>query len=139
MSDFLLIGLGTLVGILAPAWVWTTLRNKQLKAANLSLQRDNHLFTALLENTTDSIYFKDLHSYFVRCSRVMLRRFGISDPAVIVGKNDHDFYTEEHAIPALQDEQEVIRRGVAVEKEERETWPDGNITWASTAKMPLHD
>src|ERR1043166_2975481 len=46
---------------------------------------------------------------------------------------------EEHAHQAFQDEQEIVRTDVAVEKEEKETWPDGNETWVSTSKMPLHD
>jgi PAS domain S-box-containing protein len=34
----------------------------------------------------------------------------------------------------------IIRTGQPIiEKEEREDWPDGRITWASTSKMPLFD
>ena len=128
-----------LLAMLILAVVWTILQNRKLNAANLSLRRDHHLFTALLENTTDSIYFKDINSRFIRCSRVMLNRFGVNDPASIVNKSDRDFFTEEHAVQALQDEQEIIRTGVAVGKEEKETWPDGSETWVSTAKMPLRD
>ena len=135
----ILIGSIVLVTALTLASIRAILQNKELRKANLSLQHDHYLFTALLENTTDSIYFKDLNSNFVRCSRVMLNLFALADPADIIGKNDRDFFTQEHALPALKDEQEVIRTQVAIAKEEKETWPDGSETWVSTAKMPLQD
>src|ERR1051325_2415718 len=135
----ILLGAIVLVAALVLAVVWAVLENIKLRTADLSLQRDNHLFTALLENTNDSIYFKDINSRFIRCSRVMLNRFDVNDPASIVDKSDRDFFTEEHAVQALQDEQEIIRSGIAVVKEEKETWPDGSETWVSTAKMPLRD
>ena len=58
----------------------------------------------------------------------------------MVGKTDSDFYTPEHSQPALEQEQEVIQSGRPIEPiEEKETWPDGRVTWASTTKLPLRD
>jgi signal transduction histidine kinase/CheY-like chemotaxis protein len=55
-----------------------------------------------------------------------------------VGKTDFDFFTDEHARQAFEDEQEVIRtERPLVDVEEREVWPDGHITWVSTTKLPL--
>ena len=54
-------------------------------------------------------------------------------------KTDFDFYTEEHARPAYEDEQEIIRTGQSITKEERETWSDRPDTWVSTTKLPLRD
>ena len=110
---------------------------RKLQKANLSLERDNYFFSTLLENTPDSIYFKDSDSRFLRCSRVLANMFGLDEPAAIAGKSDRDFFTEEHAVPALKDEQELMRTGVTMMKEERETWSDGTVTWVSTAKLPL--
>ena len=138
-SVSIFVGLLSLLFVTALVCAWVIVQNKKLKALNLSLHRDNHLFAALLENTTDTIYFKDAHSRFIRISRAMLNHFGLTDAGTVIGKCDHDFFTEEHARPALQDEKEIIRTGVVVEKEEKETWPDGSETWVSTAKMPLRD
>jgi PAS domain S-box-containing protein len=48
------------------------------------------------------------------------------------------FSTPEHAQPAFDAEQAIIRSGQAiVDLEEKETWPDGRVTWVSTTKMPM--
>src|SRR5690242_15042709 len=122
--------LGLLSLALTAGLLWTLYQNQKLKASNLAFERDNHLFNTLLQITTDSIYFKDIHSRFIRCSRVLLRLFNLSDAAEIVGKSDLDFFTSEHAEQALKDEKEIIDTGVAIiGKEEKETWPDGSETW----------
>jgi len=59
---------------------------------------------------------------------------------VLLGKTDFDLFTEEHAREAYEDEQAILRTGQPlVGKEEKETWPDGRITWVSTTKMPYRD
>ena len=98
------------------------------------------LMANLLEHTSDHVYFKDLRSCFIYMSREQAERFGLSDPIEAVGKTDFDFFTAEHATQAFIDEQEIIRTGQPmVSREERETWPDGRISWVSTSKWPLRD
>ncbi|MGA9671334.1 MAG: PAS domain S-box protein [Terracidiphilus sp.] len=102
------------------------------------LPDDSLLLTDLLENTTDRIYFKDTESRFLRISRGMAQLLGLSDPSEAIGKTDQDFFTQEHAMSSLHDELEIMRSGLPViAKEEREEWPDGRVTWASTSKIPL--
>jgi PAS domain S-box-containing protein len=102
------------------------------------LPNDSQLLTDLLQNTTDRIYFKDAESQFLRISRVLAGLLGLTDPSEAVGKTDQDFFAQEHAMNARQDELEIMRSGLPIiGKEEREEWPDGRVTWASTSKMPL--
>jgi PAS domain S-box-containing protein len=109
-----------------------------LPPADEDLANDNYLLAALLENTTDNIYFKDFESRFVRINRTMARVLRISDPTEAVGKSDRDFFAAEHAMDARRDEIGIIGSGQPlIGKEEKEDWPDGSITWASTSKMPL--
>lgn len=101
---------------------------------------EEDLLQAFLEHIPDGVYFKDRESRFVRISRSLAVRFGLKDPAEAIHKTDFDMFAEEHARQAFADEQEIIRTGrPVVEKEERETWPDGRETWVLSTKLPLLD
>ena len=98
------------------------------------------LLQVFLDNIPDGVYFKDQQSRFVRISRSLAVRFGLKDPSDAINKTDFDVFGEEHAKQAFADEQEIIRTGQAIiEKEEKETWPDGHETWVLTTKLPLLD
>jgi PAS domain S-box-containing protein len=98
------------------------------------------LLDALLNSSLDLIYFKDLNSRMVKVSRSFAERLGVSDPGALRGKTDFDLYTEEHARPAVLDEQRIIQTGEPmIGKLERETYADGHFTWALTSKMPWRD
>jgi PAS domain S-box-containing protein len=111
------------------------------KAAEEELAQERNLLRALMDNVPDAIYFKDTDSRFIRTNKAHAKRwFGLSDPAQAVGKTDFDFFSEEHARQAYEDEQEIIRTGQPLlNMEERETWPDRPDTWVVTSKMPLRD
>ncbi len=115
-------------------------RTAELANANDELQQERYLLHSLMDNLPHSIYFKDAQSCFIRINAALARYFGLQDPAQAIGKADGDFFTAEHAQQALADEQEILRSGrPVIDKEERETWADGRVTWANTTKMPLYD
>jgi PAS domain S-box-containing protein len=109
------------------------------KQAEEALAQEQSLMHALMDSVTDQIYFKDLQSRFVRISKSQADRFGLSDPTQAAGKTDFDFFTEEHARPAYEDEQGIIRTGQPISIEERETWADRPDTWVLTTKFPLRN
>jgi PAS domain S-box-containing protein len=101
---------------------------------------ERYLLRTLMENVPDSIYFKDGDGRFIHISRAMACRFGLSDPGLAVGKTDFDFFTDEHAQAAKEDERAVMETDTPiVGKVEKETWGGGHITWVSTTKMPFRD
>jgi len=104
-----------------------------------SLAREQFLVSAIMDNVSDHIYFKDTESRFIRVNKAHARRFGLNDPSEAIGKTDFDFFSIEHAQQAFDDEQEIIRTGTPLNKEEKETHPNGPDTWVSTVKMPFRD
>jgi PAS domain S-box-containing protein len=106
--------------------------------AELNYERD--LLRALMAGSEEHIYFKDLESRFIRCSEAMARIFNVTSAKELVGKHDSDFFSTEHASKTFDDEQAIIRTGEPMlGKMEKETWPDGHVTWALTSKMPLRN
>ena len=102
---------------------------------------DSLLFTRLMEHLNESIFFKDLDSRFILINAECASKFGISDPKEAIDKTDADFFGEEHARQALEDEQMVIAtEEPIIQKIEKEDFPDSDkVLWASTTKMPLYD
>jgi PAS domain S-box-containing protein len=102
-------------------------------------QLESILLQAFLANIPDHIYFKDLQSRFLAVSKAKAAREGLS-PAEQVGKTDFDFFSEAHARKAYDDEQAIIRTGEPMlDVLEKETWPDGRVTWVLSSKLPLQD
>ncbi len=126
---------GQIVGVQVIFWDVT-----ERKKAEAALEQERYLLHALMDNLPHNIYFKDARSRFIRINRALARYFGLTDASEALGKTDFDYFTEEHAQQARDDEQAIIRLGrPLLDKEEKETWPDGHITWASTSKLPLRD
>ncbi len=112
----------------------------QLKEQQALLAQEKALLDSLLNNLPESIYFKDRKSRFIRFSKSMLKLFKLNKPEELLGKTDFDMFDEEHARPAYEDEQEIIRTGQAIiDKVEKEVLPDGRINYVNTTKMPLLD
>jgi PAS domain S-box-containing protein len=98
------------------------------------------LVTAFLENVPDLVYFKDRESRFIAISASQVRNFGCASAEQVLGKTDADFFSEAHALPAHADEQQIIRTGKPIiGKLEKETWPDGRVSWVLTSKLPLRN
>jgi PAS domain S-box-containing protein len=107
--------------------------------AEAALARERHLLETLLQNSADCIYFKDRDSRILRCSKSQSERFG-DGTTDLIGKSDFDLFTEEHARPAFEDEQEIIRTGrPMIGKVEKEVTKDGRESWSLTSKMPLRN
>jgi PAS domain S-box-containing protein len=123
---------GEIIGVLGTYEDITAVRQAQEALAHAS-----NLFQTMMEHCPDMIYFKDRQSRFVHYSRAFVERYGLTDPNALIGKTDFDIFTEEHARPAYEDEQEIMRTGrPIVGKLEKETHADGRVTWALTTKVP---
>ncbi|MEO6996443.1 MAG: ATP-binding protein [Lacunisphaera sp.] len=101
---------------------------------------DRALVSAFLAHVPDFVYFKDREGRFIAVSQSKVRRNGLKHEDEIIGKTDFDFFSEQDARKAKEDEDEVMRTGVpVVDKLEHIKWADGRETWSLINKMPLHD
>jgi PAS domain S-box-containing protein len=109
------------------------------KQAEGALAKEQFLINALMNNLSDHVYFKNLESKFIRTNRSHAFSFGLNDPEQVIGKSDFDFFTEQAARQAFEDEQSIIRTGQPIQKEEKLTRKDQSDAWFSAIKMPLRD
>lgn len=115
-------------------------KSQKEKTIRDELENKTSLLKALMENVPDAVYFKDRESKFILVSDADAKLFGFDNPDDMVGKSDFDFFTDEHALPAFNDEQKIIKTGEPIiNKVEKETYKDGSVKYVSTSKMPLRD
>ena len=113
---------------------------EELQRQKAEMAKEKALMDALLGNVKETIYFKDEKSRFIKVSSSMARLFNVKSVEELYGKSDFDFFTEEHARPAFNDEMKIIKTGRPIINQiEKETHPDGRISWVSTSKMPLYN
>jgi PAS domain S-box-containing protein len=112
----------------------------QRKLAEQELASERELLRSLMNHSPDHVYFKDRNSRFIRASSHLCERFDVTEQEII-GKTDFDFFEEDHARPAFEDEQDIIRSGrPMIGKVEREILKgtEGEF-WVLTTKMPLRN
>ena len=112
----------------------------QREIAENKLQRERSFMDVFMRSVPDSVYFKDTQSRFIRCSESQAFTFGLTSADEMIGKTDFDFFAAEHAQPAFEGEQAIIRTGQPIiGMVEKEIFPDGRVSWSLTSKMPLRD
>ncbi len=104
------------------------------------LAHERDLLQALMDNMPDTIYFKDTASRFTRINKAQAQVLGVRDPQEVIGKTDSDFFADEHARAAYEDEQKMVETGEAlIAKEEKVRRADGTFRWVSASKVPIKD
>jgi PAS domain S-box-containing protein len=115
-------------------------KNAELTRTNEALGTTNKLVEAMLDNVPDRIYFKDAQSRFLKLSRALAKRFGLTDPSLAIGKTDFEYIAAEKAREFYKDEQRIIETGQPlINKTEKHVLPNGDTTWSSTTKVPLRE
>jgi diguanylate cyclase (GGDEF)-like protein/PAS domain S-box-containing protein len=100
---------------------------------------DAQMFSALMENMADSIYFKDRMCRLIRISHKMAENLGVQ-PGEIIGKTDEDLFGQEFGARTRRDDLKVMETGepiIGLVESNRRT--DGSINWTSTTKIPVRN
>src|SRR5688572_23667968 len=98
------------------------------------------LVSAFLEKIPDYVYFKDRQSRFIAVSKSLVRYFGRSDAAEVIGRTDADFFPARFASKMLDLEQRILCTGQpSLGQLECETRVDGTLAWVISNQLPLKD
>jgi PAS domain S-box-containing protein len=109
-----------------------------------TIDTDDVLLKALMENSPDFIFVKDRQSRFVRINKPQTELLlGLHDPKEVIGKTDFDLFPgkESDARRFFEEEQKIMETGQPVIHRE---WMVPNIKtgrniWVSESKFPLRD
>lgn len=102
--------------------------------------KEGLIIKTIMNNSEDTIYFKNLESRFILNSKAHAIQFKETEVKNLIGKNDFDYFPNEFSQAAYDTEQNIIKAGQAqigiIEK-----WikPNGEIIWFSASKYPLYD
>ena len=103
---------------------------------------DSFLLEKLMDHLPASIFFKDKESRFIRINKSCAIKFGLNSAEEAIGKTDFDFFGEEHARKAREDEIKVMQTGeplVGIIEKEAGSDNYKEERWASTTKLPLRN
>jgi diguanylate cyclase (GGDEF)-like protein/PAS domain S-box-containing protein len=97
-------------------------------------------FRALMENTEDSIYFKDRRCRLLRVSRRMAQNLGFSDVSELIGKTDIDLFGESFGQRTFLEDLRIMESNEPIiGLVESRTVGLAETNWTLTTKVPLHD
>ena len=101
---------------------------------------DAFKFRALMENTEDSIYFKDRDCRLLHVNRRMADNLGVADPSELVGKTDSELFGESFGQRTFIEDRRIMESDepiIGLVESRRVGVSDTN--WTLTTKVPLHD
>jgi len=111
-------------------------RQKQTKEVSV---KECNLLQTLMDSIPDCIYFKDDKNRFVRVNRARAK-LSKTTPENMIGKTDFDFFSEEEAKKAFEDDRQIMQFGKPIiGKLERITDAEGKEHWFSVIKVPWCD
>ncbi|MFA6735879.1 MAG: diguanylate cyclase [Saccharofermentanales bacterium] len=114
--------------------------NQSFQAEFFKSLDDSFVSKTIMENSTDSIYFKDMNGRFVYVNRTKASNNGIDDPSEMIGMTDHDFITKENADKIADQEKKIIETGKEITGLiEKLIRVDGRTTWVSVSKSPVRN
>jgi PAS domain S-box-containing protein len=115
-----------------------TTANSVTEADDRELRLKQTLVDAFLENVPDFVYFKDRDGRFVAVSKSKAERHGCKSASELIGKSDADIFSSIFARITREEEERIMETGEPiVEQVSKVVWPDGEVTWAKTTKLPM--
>jgi diguanylate cyclase len=102
------------------------------------LAENRELMQAIIENTTDAIYVKDLEGKYLLANHVVEEVTG-KTKSELIGKDDYALFSAPEAEVIMQADREICKTGTARTFEEIVTDKIGKANYYSSTKGPIRD
>jgi PAS domain S-box-containing protein len=109
------------------------------KAAERALRDSEIMLQNIIENIPVRLFWKDLNSVYRGCNTLHAQGNGLSSPADIIGKTDHDFLPERAGFWAAEDRRVIETGEKLLGRIELVRLSTGEQRWLSSNKVPLRD
>ncbi|MBI5768564.1 MAG: SpoIIE family protein phosphatase [Verrucomicrobia bacterium] len=109
------------------------------KAAEEKLTEERNLLRTIIDHLPSRVYVKDTSSRYVLNNEAHLRSLGVKLQAEAAGHITTDFFPGERGHQALADDTQVFAGHPILNQEKSDHGAAGNVHWALTTKVPLHD
>ncbi len=113
---------------------------QELKHVERKLRQSQQFLQLVIDSIPQMIFWKDRNSVYLGCNRNFARLAGVSQPAAILGKTDHDLtWTAMANYYRGTDVQVMGSQEPILQRIEPQLQADGTTTWIEISKIPLHD
>src|SRR5258708_1065334 len=113
----------------------------RIKRAGDAPAQERNLLQTLIDHLPDYIYIKDTAGRYLVANAEIIRNFGATAQADVLGKTDFDFHPRELAAQYIASEQAILESGQPLLNWEEPgiNLATGEDTCLLTSKIPLHD
>jgi diguanylate cyclase (GGDEF)-like protein/PAS domain S-box-containing protein len=111
---------------------------RRLRQTEIALHDAQERFTSFMNNSPAVAYMKDANGRYLYVNKAFEKHFD-ADESKWLGKTDHDLWPPELAGQMHDQDQAVLRRGIAQAKEQIAFSPDGSPRYWLSYTFPLKD
>jgi PAS domain S-box-containing protein len=110
------------------------------KQAEEAIRKQKNMFELVINSVPSRIFWKDLNSVYLGCNISFMEAVRKNKIEDVIGKNDFDLIWGQEAEKYINDDKEIIKKGMPkLGYEEYYILPDGKKIWWQSSKMPLKD
>jgi diguanylate cyclase (GGDEF)-like protein/PAS domain S-box-containing protein len=137
LTGWVLVGALAIIFLGACVLTWRLIRIR-LRGPGEKFSGELTTLRAVMASVPDLIFVKDRESRFLFANQETADVMGAASGDELRGKSDFDYYPTQLAAGFYQDEQKVMRSGVAlVSQEEHIRENDGRVRWLLTTRIPF--
>lgn len=110
------------------------------KIAEDKLNEERILLRTIIDNLPSRIFVKDAAGRYILNNRSHIAALGAADQSRVSGRTPFDFYEEQRAVQAVEDDRKVLAGGPPILNEVKSDFAAGELArWSLTTKIPLYD